>query len=182
MKRTSTATKPVTKYGPGEYKPDSAYMRIEDLPKPKIVKETRNESQCACPLCGKPARREHVYNRQLHDVGDLVSGRPTELHITYSQHHCKTCNKYFMTDLSDVAPSGSHYTHRVIALAMRVVVEDGLAYRNASWQLWRDHRVFVPFATIQNWVEAGGKKSKRTLGKRLSGMGSGRLSGSRRTV
>lgn len=38
----------------------------------------------------------------------------------------------------------------------RVVVEDRLAYRNASWQLWRDHRVFVPFATIQNWVVAGG--------------------------
>jgi hypothetical protein len=170
MKSTSTAAKPVTKHGPGEYKPDTAFVRIEDLPKPKIIKETRNETHRACPSCGKPARREHVYRRQLHEVGDLVSGRPTELHITYSQHHCKTCNKYFMTDLSDVAPPGSHYTHRVIALAVRVVVEDGLAYRNASWQLWRDHRVFVPFATIQNWVEAGGEKGKRTLGKRLSGL------------
>jgi hypothetical protein len=24
--------------------------------------------------------------------------------------------------------------------------------------LWRDHRVFVPWATIQNWVEAAGEK------------------------
>jgi hypothetical protein len=24
--------------------------------------------------------------------------------------------------------------------------------------LWRDHRVFVPYATIQNGVEAAGKK------------------------
>jgi len=90
-----------------------------------------------------------------------------------------------MTDLSDVTLPGSHDTHRVIALAVRVVVEDGLAYRNASWQLWRDHRIFVPFATIQNWVEAGGKKSNRTMGKRLPGVGAGRLfrlSGSRRTV
>jgi hypothetical protein len=31
-----------------------------------------------------------------------------------------------------------------------------LPYHAASWHLWRDHRVFVPFATIQNWVEAGG--------------------------
>jgi hypothetical protein len=38
--------------------------------------------------------------------------------------------------------------------AVRLVVEDGLPYRSASWHLWRDHRVFVPFATIQNWVEA----------------------------
>jgi hypothetical protein len=49
--------------------------------------------------------------------------------------------------------------HRVIALVLRVVVEDGLTYRNASWHLWRGHRVFVPFATIQNWVEAGGKRA-----------------------
>jgi transposase len=165
MKSTSTATKPRTKLGPGEYQPDTAYLRIEDLPKPKVIKETRNASHRACPRCGKPARREHVYQRQLHEVGDLVSGRPVELHFTYSQHHCKACNQYFMTDLSDVAPPGSQYTHRVMALAVRVVVEDGLAYRNASWHLWRDHRVFVPFATIQNWVEAGGKKSKRALGK-----------------
>jgi hypothetical protein len=47
-----------------------------------------------------------------------------------------------------------------MVLAVRLVVEDGLPYRTASWQLWHDHRVFVPFATIQNWVEAGGKKSE----------------------
>jgi hypothetical protein len=43
-------------------------------------------------------------------------------------------------------------------LAVRLVVEDSLPYRPASWHLWRDHRVFVPFGTIQNWVEAGEKK------------------------
>jgi hypothetical protein len=46
----------------------------------------------------------------------------------------------------------------VVAVAVRIVVEDGLPYRTASWHLWRDHRVFVPFATIQNWVEAAGEK------------------------
>jgi hypothetical protein len=61
-------------------------------------------------------------------------------------------------------PPGSHYTQRVIALAVRLVVEDGLPYRLASWHLWRDHRVFVPFATLQNWVEAGGKKGQRAPG------------------
>ena len=38
----------------------------------------------------------------------------------------------------------------------REVAEDGLPYRAASWHMWRDQRVFVPFATIQNWVEASG--------------------------
>jgi hypothetical protein len=60
--------------------------------------------------------------------------------------------------MTDLAPPGSHSTRRVIALAVRLVVEDGLPYRLASWHLWRDHRVFVPFATIQNWVEAAGEK------------------------
>jgi hypothetical protein len=60
--------------------------------------------------------------------------------------------------MSDYASPKSHYTHRVVSLAVRLVVEDGLPYQAASWHLWRDHRVFVPFATVQNWVEAGGKK------------------------
>ncbi len=157
MKPTSSSPSPQP--GPGEYKPDTAFTRIEDLPKPKIIKENRNAPERPCPRCQNAAPREHVYLRCLHDVGDLVSGRPQELHITYSQHYCPTCRKYFSTDLTDVAPRGSHYTHRVMALALRVVVEDGMLYRNASWQLWRDHRAFVPFATIQNWVEAGGKKA-----------------------
>ena len=41
---------------------------------------------------------------------------------------------------------------------MRLVIEDDMPYRMASWHLWRDHRVFVPWATIQNWVEAAGEK------------------------
>ena len=67
-----------------------------------------------------------------------------------------------MTDLAD---PGSHYTRRVIDTAVRLVVEDGLPYRTASWSLWRDHRVFVPFATIQNWVEAGEKGGAAGLGR-----------------
>jgi len=55
----------------------------------------------------------------------------------------------------------------VIDLAVLLVAEDGLPYRPASWRPWRDHRVFVPFATIQNWVEAGGKKGAGTPGSRL---------------
>ncbi len=91
-------------------------------------------------------------------VGDLISGRPRAILVTYSQHYCSACHKYFNADPSDLAPPGGHDTRRVMALAVRAVVEDGLPYRAASWRLWRDHRVFVPLATIQNWVEAGGEK------------------------
>jgi len=97
-------------------------------------------------------------SRLLHDLGDVRRDRPRDLRVAYSKHHCKACGRYFCADLSDLAPSGSHYTNRVIDLAVRVVVEDGLPYRSASWHLWRDHRAFVPHATLQNWVEAAGEK------------------------
>ena len=74
---------------------------------------------------------------------------------------------------------------RVQELAVRVVAEDGLAYQAASSRLWRDHRVFVPLATVQNSVEAaGGKKGGQHL-DHLPRRGAGsflRLSGHRRDV
>ena len=100
-------------------------------------------------------------------MGNLDLWGPRELVVTYSQHYCTQCRKYCSADLSDLAPPGSQYTHRVIALAVRIVVEDGLPSRPASWHLWRDHRVFVPFATLQNWVEAGGEKGAGTPGPGL---------------
>ncbi len=148
--------------GPGEYvaDPTEGITRVEDLPKAKRVERSRNYSRRPCPECGRSCYRHRARQRKLHDVGDLVLGRPRELHVTYSQHYCCKCRCYFNVDISDLAPSGGHYTHRVITLAVRLVVEDGLPYRAASWHLWRDHRVFVPFSTIQNWVEAGGKKGR----------------------
>ena len=107
--------------------------------------------------------------------GILVSGRPHDIHLTYSVHYCTKCRKYFNADMSDLALPKSHYTHRVVALAVRVVVEDGLPYQVASWHLWRDHRVFVPWATIQNWVEAGGKKGGGPHRGRVPRLGPGRL-------
>src|SRR4029453_3420533 len=97
----------------------------------------------------------------------------------YSRHFCARCQLHFSADLSDLAPPGSHYTHRVISLTVRLVIEDGLPYRAASWHLWRDHRVFVPCATIQNWVEAGGKKGTGAHGYGLPGLGVGGFFGLR---
>jgi transposase len=148
--------------GPGEYVADrtEGITRVEDLPKPKRVERSRNFSRRPCPECGRSCYRHATMRRVLHDLGDVVVERPRDVHLYYSQHYCCKCKCYFNVDMSDLAPSKSHYTHRVIALAVRLVVEDGLPYRAASWHLWRDHRVFVPYATIQNWVEAGGKKGR----------------------
>jgi hypothetical protein len=106
-------------------------------------------------------------------VGDLVCGRPRDIQLEYSQHRCTTCRKSFNADMAAYAWPKAHYTHRVVALAVRLVIEDGLPYQAASWHLWRDHRVFVPFATIQNWVEAGGEKGGQPNVDCLSQLGPG---------
>ena len=177
-RRRSHSTSPnstPTKLGPGDYRPEGVFQRVEDLPRPKRVQERREASARPCPQCGRPAPRDKTLTRQVYDLGDLLSGRPRLLQLTSSQHYCTPCRKYFATDFSDLAAPKSLYTHRVQGLAVRLVIEDGLPYRSASWHLWRDHRVFVPFATIQNWVEAGGKKGERPPGHGLSGLGAGRL-------
>jgi len=147
--------------GPGEYMPDETegITRVEDLPEPKVKRVSRNTKKRRCPHCGYSAYRDKVYTRTLHDVGALAANRPIDLEITYSQHCCSRCRRYFNADFSDLADRQARYTRRVVHLAVRLVVEDGLPYRPASWHLWRDHRVFVPWATIQNWVEATGEKS-----------------------
>jgi hypothetical protein len=148
---------------PGEYVPDSTegITRVEDLPAPLQTQRSRNYRRRPCPRCRRSCFRHGRGQRTLHDLGCLSRDRPRLLRVVYSQHYCAWCDAYFNAALDDLAPPGSHYTRRVIALAVRLVAEDGLPYRTASWHLWRDHRVFVPFATIQNWVEAAGKKRRR---------------------
>src|SRR3989449_241925 len=152
-------------FGPGAYRPDptEGMTAIADLPQSELVPYSRNDKRNVCPRCGHVAYRDKQSQRRLHDLGNLDVWCPRDLVVTYSQHYCTKCRKYFNADLSDLGPPGSQYTHRVIDLAVRLVVEDGLPYRPARGHLWRDHRVFVPFATIQNWVEAGGKKAQSRM-------------------
>ena len=161
--------------GPGAYRPDptEGMTAIADLPAPEIVPYSRTDKRHPCPRCGHSAYRDKQFQRTLHDLGNLDLWCPRDLVVTYSQHYGTKCRKYFHADLSDLAPPSGQYTHRVIDLAVRLVVEDGLPYRPTSWHLWRDHRVFVPFATIQNWVEAGGKKGAGPHGHRFPGLGLG---------
>jgi hypothetical protein len=158
---------------PGEYRPDptEGITRIEDLPKPKVRCQSRNYRRRPCPRCGHSAYRDRRFRRSLHDLGNPLTGRPCETVVIYSQHYCTRCRKYFNADMTDLASPGGHYTRRVVDAAVRLVIEDGLPYRTASWTLWREHRVFVPYATIQNWVEDGGEKGGATSQRRLHRLG-----------
>ena len=130
----------------------------KDLPKPTVQASSRSRRKEPCPRCRRSCYRDAQRHRQLYDVGSLRTGRPHVLDVTYSIHRCEKCDLYFSADMTDLAAPGYHYTHRVTSLALRAVLEDGLPYQAASWRLWRDHCVFVPWATIQNWVEGTGKK------------------------
>jgi hypothetical protein len=161
--------------GPGEYVPDptEGVTRPQDLPPPRLVFRRRIYRTRPCPRCGQPAARYALDSRRLFDLGDLQTGCPVELHVQFSRHRCRHCRCCFAPDLSALALPKCLYTRRVQQLAVRVVVEDGLPYRSASWHLWRDHQVFVPFATIQNWVEAAGKKKPDRGPDALPGPGVG---------
>ena len=162
-------------FGPGAYRPDptEGITALADVPPPEIVPASRTYTRHACPRCGYQAYRDKQYQRTLHDLGHRDLWCPRELVVTYAQHYCTKGRQYFHADLSALAPPGGQYPHRVMDVAVRLVVEDGLPSRPARWHLWRDHRVFVPFATIQHWGEAGGKKGAGTLGPGLPGLGLG---------
>ena len=112
---------------PAVYPPDPT-LGITDpqmLPPPKLLRRSRNYEHRPCPSCGKSCPRDRIFVRTLHDLGDPVGGRPRDLHLTYSQHHCNRCHHFFTADMSDLAAPKARYTHRVVALAVRLVVEDG---------------------------------------------------------
>ena len=131
--------------GPGIYLPDATegIIRVEDLPKPLIIEGSRNYPRQCCPRCDRAASRLRTAQRTLHELGDPIRGRPRDLHVTYSQHYCRPCDHYFNADMLDLAVPNGHYTHRVVATAVRSVVEDGLPYRTASWHLWRSRRAGI---------------------------------------
>ena len=142
--------------------PPRASPASRTCPSPRSACQSRNYRRRPCPRCGHSAYRDRLARRTLHDLGNPLTGRPCDIVLIYSQHYCSRCRKYFNADMTDLADPGSHYTRRVVDAAVRLVIEDGLPYRTASWTLWREHRVFVPYATIQNWVEAGGEKGGAT--------------------
>ena len=83
--------------GPGEYVPDvtEGITRVEDLPKPRIERRSRNYPARRCRRCGRRAGRYAVASRTLHDLGDPDSGRPVDLVVTYSKHRCPHCGRCF---------------------------------------------------------------------------------------
>ena len=118
--------------------------RVADLPKAKVIRGSRSYSTRPCAQCGRSCYRKRTVVRRLQDLGDLVVDRPRDPHLTYSQNCCCKCKRYFNVDMCDLAPPKSQYTHRVMALAVRLLVEDGVPYQGVAWHLWRDHEAFVP--------------------------------------
>jgi hypothetical protein len=118
--------------------------RTEDLPKTKVCIQSRNYRRSRGSYCGRGAYRDRLSRRTLHDLGNPFTGRSRDIVVFYSQHHCSRCRKYFHVDMSDLADPGSHYTRRVIDIAVRLVLEDGLPYRGPPDILPLNHRQALP--------------------------------------
>ncbi len=60
---------------PGEYVADETQglTRVEDLPKPKLIRRSRNYKRRPCPLCEHSAYRLRTVKRTLHDMGDPLT-------------------------------------------------------------------------------------------------------------
>src|SRR6266853_5577321 len=115
-------------FGPSANVPDptEGIVDVHDLTAPTLVAYDRNHKHTPCPRCGHLAYRHKADQRPLHDLGDVYTGCPVDLLVTYSPHYGSKCRKYCNIDLSDVAPPGGHSTHRVTQRAVRLVVEDGV--------------------------------------------------------
>lgn len=149
---------------PSEHAPDAAQSVSQNvkLPQPKIKKMHRTPKKCRCPLCHRPATKHDIRTRTLHHLGDPASGRPVEIQLTYAYYYCCKCRKSFKIDTTGIAAPYADYTHDVMKLAVRLVVEDTIALREASWILWREDlpsrrfRTFfkmTPFFTTKQIVQ-----------------------------
>src|SRR5438132_12147286 len=101
--------------GPGEYVPDvsEGIGCVDDLPQPKVTHRSRNYPSRTCPRCGKRAGRRATARRALHDLGNVLDGRPVDLILLYSKHKCPHCHLRFTADMTDLAQPKCRYTKRV---------------------------------------------------------------------
>ncbi len=111
--------------GPGEYVPDvtEGITRVEDLPRPRIERRSRNWPARSCPRCHRRAGRYATGSRTMHDLGDARAERPVDLVVTFSRHRCLRCGCCFAADIADLALPYCLYTRRVQQRAVRLVVE-----------------------------------------------------------
>jgi hypothetical protein len=121
--------------GPGPYVPDPTAGSTDpnELPHAKIVRRSRNLKPLPCPQCGKACFRNRTCARVRHDVGDLVTGKPRDMELVYSQHRCTKCHTCCAADTSEDSLPKARSTHRVVSLAVRLVVEAGWPYQAARW-------------------------------------------------
>ena len=150
--------------GPGEYRPDPSVgiTAPADLPQPEIVPYSRNDIRQQCPR-GHSAYRDKQSHRTLHDLGNLDVWCPRDLLVTSSQHYCAKCRKYFSADLSKLAPPGSHYTHRVIDLAVRIVVEAACPTARPVGTCGATTACSCPLPRSKTGSRRGGKKAQARM-------------------
>ena len=148
--------------------PTEPTTRIEDLPKPNLYFRELQLSTVTLPAVSPqfPPRRQRPAARST--TSETCSrGGP----VTWS---CSTPQHYRTRVASTSTPRGPTWPIPAATTrdgssdtAVRLVVEDGLPYRTASWSLWRDHREFVPYCHDPALGRGRGKAARRNWTEHL---------------
>ena len=126
---------------PNEYRPDptEGITRVEDLPKPNISCRSRNFRRRPCPRCGHSSYRDRGFRRPLsHDFSDTptrTATRPGRALLTALLYPLSQVLQR-RHDGSGRAPAVTTREARQVDNAPSAwIIEDGLPYRTASWNL-----------------------------------------------
>ncbi len=102
-----------------------------------------------CPRCGGAGRRHSLRQRV---VFHIRPGATVRLTLRYRAFACRSCGRAYSTDLRDIAPEGSRYSHAVRAAALGLVAS-GKTLQEASMELMRSHGLDLPHTTIHDWTK-----------------------------
>jgi hypothetical protein len=104
-----------------------------------------------CPRCGEICKRHSVGKRRIREIG--IKG-PSVLEVTYSKHYCVNCRKYFSLPMEHLAPPNSRFTNRVHRIALDLMGNQSLSYKEATNRMEQKYHVHIPPTTLCDWVAA----------------------------
>jgi hypothetical protein len=131
---------------------------MKDLPKANHDQRSSNDRR-RCPNCGHPLPQGSLFTGFQLDLKDLAA-QLSDQSVPVPPHCGSKCNTCFGGVQSNPTAPDCQHTRRAIRWALRLVREEGSNHRGASWRLYCEHQVFVPAATIKNWIKASRGKGQ----------------------
>jgi len=91
-----------------------------------------------------------------------------EVHAEIQGYKCKKCGETFYTNINEIVPVNSNYTHDFIEKTLELVAYFYGSLRAVAYKVKKDTRVSVSHQTIENWILKTKNPDKDKI-KRFSG-------------